>query len=194
MVQRQRWTHERLQRHCIEYGDDEKLGDSWLAVGDENRRALAGTSLSTCQRFSPGHSPHWIPASRSEAMPHEMGRLVSVEGEVLTVDFGRSVTPYRNHETERLCEIVAIGDEVHVCDRFAILRSGGGDCFSIADIDQPWVSCDHEPFFPTSFVELARRLQTHGGYEVEGSEIRKWQEEDERSNDRPNPETPGTPS
>jgi hypothetical protein len=73
---------------------------------------------------------------------------------------------YRNHEVERLVEIVGLGGEVRICESYSILRGGGDYCFSIGAGE--WVECDDEPLTSTSAESLVDRLKSHGGFVVAG--------------------------
>ena len=126
-----------------------------------------------CQLYLAGHTPHWIQANRSAGQPHRSGKLVAVEGPVITVTFGDEVKDYRNCDPDRLLEIVGIGHRVRVCERYVIMRTQHDYVFCIADAYEPWVPCDYSPLASASPDELAERIRTHGGFTVPGSEILK---------------------
>jgi hypothetical protein len=125
-----------------------------------------------CELYLAGHTLHYIPATRSVREPHRTGYLIAANGNVISVDFGDEVKRYRHHAVERLVEIVGIGGKVQVCEGFGILRfphGGGNFCFSVKEIDKPWIPCDDTPPTSTSPEALAERLNTHGGFLVPGS-------------------------
>jgi hypothetical protein len=121
-----------------------------------------------CELYQAGHTVHHIQANRSAGEPHRQGMLTEVLGNVITVDFGSEIRRYRNHDPDRLVDIVGISGSVGVCERYVILRGNGGYCFSILDADKPWIPCDHEPLTSFTAEALAERLQTHGGFLVPG--------------------------
>ena len=126
-----------------------------------------------CQIYFPGHTVHPAPANRSAGQPHRSGKLVAVEGIVVTVDFGDEVKQYRNCDPDRLVEFVKIGGYVAVCERYRILRSRYRYLFSIADPDDQWVPCDYSPLTSASPEDLAEQLQSLGGFLVPGREALK---------------------
>jgi len=130
--------------------------------------AKNSTKVYMCELYQAGHTVHHIQANRSAGAPHRQGTLTEILGNVISVDFGDEIRRYRNHDPDRLVDIVGIGGSVGVCERYVILRGNRGYCFSILDADEPWVPCDHEPL--TSFTPgaLAERLETHGGFLVPG--------------------------
>jgi len=121
-----------------------------------------------CELYQAGHEVHYIQARLSYGQPHGQGTLTEVLGNVITVDFGNEIRRYRNHDPDRLVDIVGIGGNVEVCERYVILRGNGGYCFSILDAAEPWVPCDHEPLTSFTAEALAERLETHGGFLVPG--------------------------
>ncbi len=123
----------------------------------------------TCELYQAGHTVHHIQANRSAGEPHRQGSLTEVRDDVITVDFGNEIRRYRNHDPDRLVDIVGIGGSVGVCERYVILRGNGGYCFSILDADKPWVPCDYEPLTSFTPEALARRMETHGGFLVPGA-------------------------
>ena len=84
-----------------------------------------------CGTFGNGHGVHPIPATRSATAPHEQGRLVAVEGVLITVVFEDEVKDYRNHDPNRLIDIVGLGGRVDVCEHYRLLRARGTYYFSI---------------------------------------------------------------
>jgi hypothetical protein len=122
-----------------------------------------------CELYRDGHTLHYIPATRSVREPHRTGYLIAANGNVISVDFGDEVKQYRNHEVERLVEIARIGGKIRICEGFGILKGGGDFCFSIKEIDKPWIPCDDSPLTSTSPEALAERLATHGGFLVPGN-------------------------
>jgi hypothetical protein len=121
-----------------------------------------------CQFYRAGHTVHHIQAIRSIPEAHRNGRLVAVDENRITIDFGDEAADYRNHDTERLVDMVGIGGNVRICERFVILRGMGDYCFSIAGADEPWTPCDTTPITSMSPEALAERLKTHGGFLVPG--------------------------
>ncbi|MGB9112013.1 MAG: hypothetical protein WCF24_04720 [Acidimicrobiales bacterium] len=89
---------------------------------------------------------------------------------MITVDFGDEIKKYRNHDVERLVEIIGIGGDVRINDEFVIPLSGrnnrGGYCFSIADAEWDWEPCDDTPLSSMSPDALAARLKSHEGFSV----------------------------
>ena len=127
-----------------------------------------------CQLYLAGHTVHYIQAIHSVGEVHREGSLMASNCNVITVDFGDELKKYRNHEVERLVEIVGIGGNVRICESYVILRfpqGGGNACFSISEIDEPWIPCDHTPLKSISPEALAERLNTHGGFLVPGSQL-----------------------
>jgi hypothetical protein len=124
-----------------------------------------------CQMYLPGHSVHWIQARKSEPGPFEVGILTEVNGDVITLEFGTEYRRYRNHEVERLVEIVGIDNGVHVSERYRILRSRTGYLFSIATVGDRSVSCDATPLATVTPEALAERLETHGGFSIPGRQL-----------------------
>jgi hypothetical protein len=122
-----------------------------------------------CELYQAGHEVHYIQARRSFAKPHRRGTLTEVLGNVITVDFEDEIKRYRNHDPDRLVDIVGIGRTVRVCERYVILRGNGGHCFSIQEADEPSVPCDHEPLTNFTLEALVERMQTHGGFLVPGN-------------------------
>jgi hypothetical protein len=105
-----------------------------------------------CISYLAGHNPHWIQWSHSarETGPAKTwpGKVVTVEGEVLTVRRpDESLVRFRCHDPVRLIFILEhLGVDVAVNDRWSILRAGiteaGAFCFSvIADDGQPLGPC-----------------------------------------------------
>lgn len=143
-------------------------------VPERQRDSRSGRLLPRhCQIYFPGHTIHPIPASRSAGQPHRSGKLVAVEGIVVTVDLGDEVKQYRNCDPDRLVEFVKIGGYVAVCERYRILRSRFRYLFSIADADDPWVPCDFTPLRTATPEALAERMQSHGGFLIDGREALK---------------------
>lgn len=121
-----------------------------------------------CNVYSPGHSAHWIPAIRSDSAHHDVGILSEINEELFIVDFGTEYRTYRNHETERLVEIVGVGNGVRICERYRLARSRSGLLFSIALSSDPWGACDDSPLTSATPQALADRLNSHGGFSVPG--------------------------
>ena len=78
------------------------------------------------------------------------------------IDLDGEIKRFRNHEAGRMFEIVGVGGAIRVCEGFSILRFDRNhfesSCFSIADVDDPWVRCDREPLSSISPEHLTRRL------------------------------------
>lgn len=128
-----------------------------------------------CELYLAGHTVHWIQANRSAGQPHRHGRLVAVEGNLVTVGFEDGVRHYRNHTPERLLEIVGIGGAVEVCEDYVVLRHRtdhrGAHLFSVARAEWPWIPCDDTPLTSAAPEALAERLRTHGGVVVAGPDV-----------------------
>jgi len=124
-----------------------------------------------CELYRAGHTVHHIQALHSVGELHREGRLTEVLGNVITVDFGGLTRQYRNHDTDRLVDLVGLGGTVRVCEGYDILRGAGSYCFSVLDADEPWVPCDHEPLNWFTPEALAERLETHGGFLVPGTAV-----------------------
>jgi hypothetical protein len=97
------------------------------------------------------------------------GRIVSVDGEVLTVRKpDDSLTRLRNHDPARLVAIIERrSDNVLVNDQYAILRVGSF-CFAVqADNGEPLGPCRADQL-PTNATneQLEARIRTHGGFSV----------------------------
>jgi hypothetical protein len=122
-----------------------------------------------CERYVPGHTPHVIQVKLSWRESPRLGELLSVDANVIDVDLGNRVEQFRNHEPERLLEIVSIGKPVRV---FSSILMGGTDyCWSIARAEVPWAPCENEPLRPRTQEALAERMVTHGGFLVPGDEV-----------------------
>ena len=134
-------------------------------------RADESGQVYRCELYQAGHTVHHIQAIRSHGEPHRPGRLTGVLGNVLRVDFGDEIKRYRNHDTDRLVDLVGIGGGVRVCQGYVILRGAGNYCFSILGADEPWIPCDQESLTSFTAEALAERLQTHGGFLVPGPDV-----------------------
>ena len=128
-------------------------------------------SVYRCELYRAGHMVHHIQAMRSHGELHWTGTLTDVLGNVITVDFGDVSRHYRNHDPDRLVDLVGIGGTVRVCEPYDILRGAGSYCFSILGADEQWVPCDHEPLTSFTPEALVERLQTHGGFLVPGTAL-----------------------
>ena len=124
-----------------------------------------------CELYRAGHTVHHIQALRSVGEANREGRLTEVLGNVISVDFGGVTRQYRNHDTDRLMDLIGVGGTVRVCEGYDILRGAGDYCFSVLDADEPWVPCDHEPLTSFTPEALAERLETHGGFLVPGAAV-----------------------
>jgi len=129
-----------------------------------------------CDLYLPGHTVHWIQAMHSLDDEPAFGRLVDIEGGVLTLDMGHSYRAYRSHEPERLAEIVDLGRGVYLFERFALLRPYryGGYSFSIARADKAWRECTTNFPDPTDPEAIARALNEDGGFTVRGRDVLGW--------------------
>ena len=103
---------------------------------------------------------------RGEALT---GRLRSVDGDVIDIDVGDHVAQFRNHEPERLLEIVGLGGTVRVFS--SILQGWTNHVWSIARAADPWTPCNNEPLTATTPGALVSRIETHGGFFVPGDEV-----------------------
>jgi hypothetical protein len=121
-----------------------------------------------CELHLAGHTPHVIQVKVCLRREPRIGKLESVKGNVVAVDFGDHVGQFRNHETERLLEIVGIGGTVRAFS--SILQGWTDHCWSIAEVEAPWIPCNNEPLTATGPVALAERIRTHGGFLVLGAE------------------------
>ena len=121
-------------------------------IAPERRRdPITGALLPNhCELYFAGHSVHWIQAKRSYGQPHRSGKLVGVDGNVVSIDFDTEIKRYVNCDPDRLLELVGIGNSVRVCEPYVIMRSRYDYCFSIADADDPWVPCDYSPLTSAS--------------------------------------------
>ena len=120
-----------------------------------------------CELYLAGHTPHPTQVNVCLRQEPRFGTLRSVEDNVLAVDFGDHVEKFRNHETERLLEIVGLGRTVRAFS--SILQGWTNHCWSIARNEVPWIPCSIEPLTATTPGALAQRLRTHGGFLVPGS-------------------------
>jgi hypothetical protein len=126
-------------------------------------------SVYRCELYVAGHMVHHIQALHSHGEPHRTGILADVLGSVITADFGDEIRHYRNHDSDRLVDLIGMSGTVRVCEGYAILRGAESCCFSILDADEPWVPCDHEPLTSFTPEALTERLRTHGGFLVPGA-------------------------
>lgn len=124
-----------------------------------------------CERYVRGHTPHIIQVKLSWREEPRIGRLLSVDDNIIDVDFGSHFEQFRNHEPERLFEIVGVGKTVRVFS--SILKGGRGYCWSIARADAPWQPCNNEPLTATTPEALADHIDTHGGFLVPGVEVQE---------------------
>jgi hypothetical protein len=144
----------------------------WVHDPDRPRDPESGYLVGRhCELYRAGHTVHYIRANRSSVKHSRSGRLQKVVDNVLTVDFGDEVKHYRNHDPERLVDIIRLGGIVHVCEPYVILRGAGGYCFSISDATKGWVACDFRPLKESTPKSLAERIETHGGFIVPGQAL-----------------------
>ncbi len=101
-----------------------------------------------CGRSGSGHTPNVVQIKVCLRDTPRKGKLLGVEDNVISVDFGDQIVRYRNHEPERLLEIVGIGGTVRVFS--SLLQSWSDYCFSILDADAQWIPCDDEPLRSTT--------------------------------------------
>jgi len=146
-------------------------GTEYLDVGSpENRKVPGGPDATGCQVYFRGHTLHWIPFKHSLDEPHRTGRLMRVNGNVITINYFPVIEHYRTHQPRRLVDAIEVGGAVAVCEKYGVLR-GGGAAFSICNADELWTECDYSPIASTSFGALAERMHTHGGFSVPGEVI-----------------------
>lgn len=131
----------------------------------EEMEIPGGPDTTGCQFYFGGHVVHWLPFKHSLDEPHQMGRLVAAADNLITVDFLPGRKRYRNHDVQRLVDTIGLGATVAVCEKFAVLRSGGA-AFSIGRADAPWIECDYTPLTAITLDALAERMLSHGGYSV----------------------------
>jgi hypothetical protein len=143
----------------------------WINDPDRPRDPETGyLKLRICELYISGHTTHHIQALHSHGKPHRAGQLVDLAENVITVDFAEESKQYQTHDPERLLAIIGIGGEVRVCDQYTILRHRSY-CFSICNIDGPWVPCDYEPLRSSTPQALADRIASHGGFSVPGHRV-----------------------
>lgn len=135
-------------------------------------REIGHFRLKRCSLHLHGHTVHHIQAIRSFAEPHRDGHLIDVDGNVLTLDFNTEVVRFRNHDPDRLVQIVRVGNPVRVSPAWSILRTpeirGSSQCFSICGPEEDWLPCRYDRLTSVAPEALAERLQTHGGFLVPG--------------------------
>jgi len=122
-----------------------------------------------CELYVAGHTPHVIQVKVCLRQEPLAGKLRSVDGNVITVEFGDDVEQFRNHEPERLLEIVGIGGTVRVFS--SILQGWTNHVWSVSPAADPWLPCNNEPLTATTPEALAERIRTHGGFLVPGAEV-----------------------
>jgi hypothetical protein len=106
--------------------------------------------VSECTLYIPGHLVHWIQAIHSASEPRrpQRGRVAGVDEGLVTVSFGDEQRRYRNHDTDRLREILAAySADVIVDEGWSILKLPHGDgrayCLSIAKESTLWRPCSY---------------------------------------------------
>jgi len=124
-----------------------------------------------CALFTPGHTPHVIAIKVCLRKEPRRGHLLYVEGNVVAIDFQDYVEQFRNHEPERLLDIVGLDGPVRVFG--SILQGRTNYCWSIAQAEKQWEPCNSEPLTVTTPEALAERLGTHGGFLVSGADIQE---------------------
>ena len=124
-----------------------------------------------CDLYLPGHCVHWIQSKKAWETTPTTGRLVEINGGIITVEYLDKIGRYRNHRAEDVLEVAQLGSKVRVFERFGLL---GVDhdrltrMFCIADADEPWTPCSTEPMTSVTPEALATRLQERGGFSIPG--------------------------
>jgi hypothetical protein len=130
-----------------------------------------------CTLYVPGHMVHVIQVfhSRSEPRTPRSGSIVSVGSGVVIVDLGGEQRRYRNHETQRIRDVVRDHrPEVNVDEGWSILRlphPGGTYCFSIASADEPLLPCRTDEQTRFDVEGIRERLISHGGFLIPGKVV-----------------------
>lgn len=129
---------------------------------------------SACTRYQPGHTPHFIQANRSAEARLYKGRLVEVDGTLITLRFADRDKHYRNHDPERLLQIAPLGSMVRISEEWSLGRGRHGHCFSIAPPNQAWLECDFRSSSSASLEALLERIESHGGFLVPTGGLEGW--------------------
>ena len=95
-----------------------------------------------------GHTPNVVQIKVCLRKTPRKGKLLGVEDNVISVDFQDQIVRFRNHEPERLLEIIGVGGTVRIFS--SILQGRSGYCFCIVDADAQWIPCDDEPLSSTT--------------------------------------------
>ena len=88
-----------------------------------------------CELYVAGHTPHVIQVRVCLGGEARAGKLRSVDGNVIAVEVGDHVEQFRNHEPERLLEIVGTGGTVQVFS--SVLQGWTKHVWSIAPAKYP---------------------------------------------------------
>ena len=117
-----------------------------MAGVERGRSARRGSKPGLCGTFGRGHDVPYLAAVKAHSKTPVQGRLAAVENTLIVLDFGKDgFRTFRNHHPQRLLSIIKIGGSAWAPDGYwSILRSGGGDCFSILPADEEWRACDQE--------------------------------------------------
>jgi hypothetical protein len=107
---------------------------------------LPGSQNPGCGTYRRGHDVHYVPATRSSDVPHLRGKLALVSGNLIVIEIGRGgYRSFYNHHPQRLLSIIKIGGTTRIPEGCgSILRSGGGDCFSILPAEEEYVPCGEQ--------------------------------------------------
>ena len=106
-----------------------------------------------CDRYTPGHTVHWIHAKKASQEPgeHEEGTVVAV-GALITIRVGDELRRYFNHQPERFADAIEIyGHAVRVDERWHLLGIGPGYVFNVRRIPEGQtpkvedIDCDNGP-------------------------------------------------
>lgn len=138
------------------------------------RRRIPDAHRLGCTSYAPGHTLHWIQATRTinnaaVSAASWTGLLVGLDGEVLTVkaDDDRRLVHFRNHDPERLAAVAHLPAAVLVNDQFAILRVGSYGFSVLRDVGEALSPCPTDPLPDgATYEQLAERVTTHGGFSV----------------------------
>ena len=133
-----------------------------------------------CDLYIPGHCVHWIQSKKAWETTPRTGRLVEINGGIITVEYLDKIGRDRNHRAEDVLEVAHPGSKVRVFERFGLLGVDHGALtrmFCIAEADKPWTPCSTEPMTSVTPEALAERLQERGGFSVPGNLITSWPED-----------------
>lgn len=157
-----RWPEDRLAAWALAGGRDPESG-----LLQPNERDL----------YIPGHSVHYIQVLRSNAdrerRPVQV-RVVGIRGNLITVETDDRLEQVRNHEAERLAEILGgTMGSVRLQKHWSLSRAGAGRCFCIAPGHLAWRTClcDSVPEGPHTADQLAALMVERGGFLVPSSDL-----------------------